>query len=277
MTTTMIDGITFELKEEFDFRFLSQYGKVFTVFDRQDSGYICFGVVNDHGKLFIKVAGAATVLSSISTDIAITRLQSTALVYQDLSHPTLINMIEHKEVRDGYVTVFEWFDGECMGRQYDHFEEFLALPLEQKFDIYNEILLFHTHVNKKGYIAIDFYDGCIMYDFASGETRICDIEFYAQSPVINTVGRMWGSSRYMSPEEFQLGAEIDGRSNVFLMGATAFQLFGGGTERRLDTWQANEQLFQIALKAVSVRKEDRYLSIGEYFDAWNKAITTATS
>ncbi|MBE1444325.1 serine/threonine-protein kinase [Paenibacillus sp. OAS669] len=273
MITKIIDGVTFELKEEFDFKFLSEYGKVFAVFDRQDSGYLSFGILNDNKKLFVKVAGAATALSSVSTDIAITRLKSTVSVYQDLSHPSLIEIIDHKEIKNGYLTVFEWFDGDCMGKQYNSFEKFLALPLEKKFSVYNEILLFHIHVNKRGYIALDFYDGCIMYDFISEETRICDIEFYAKRPVINTMGRMWGSSRYMSPEEFQLGEEIDERSNVFQMGATAFQLFGGGKERSFDEWQANEKLFTIALKAVSTQKDDRYQSIDEYFEAWNNAIT----
>ncbi|MFP4660952.1 MAG: hypothetical protein ACLFPF_02075 [Halanaerobiales bacterium] len=39
-----IDGIEFRLKEEHDFSWLSRYGIVFSVFDEQDSGNICFGV-----------------------------------------------------------------------------------------------------------------------------------------------------------------------------------------------------------------------------------------
>lgn len=275
MITQTIDGIPFELKEEFDFSFLAEYGKVFAVFDRQDSGYICFGVQNDQGKLFIKVAGAATVYSHTHPDMAIQRLQSTVAIYEDLHHPTLIGIIEHKQIGGGYITVFEWFEGDCMGRQYASHEKFLALPLDKKFKVYEAIVQFHIHVNEKGYIALDFYDGCMMYDFAVDETRICDIEFYAPKPVINTMGRMWGSSRYMSPEELELGAEIEERSNVFLMGATAFQLFGGGIERNRETWQADERLFQIALKAVSMSKEDRYSSISEYFEAWNKAMKSS--
>lgn len=273
MITKMIDGFTFELKEDFDFEFLLEYGKVFAVFDKQDSGYLCFGVLNDNKKLFVKVAGAATLNSNITSDAAITRLKSTVAVYQDLCHPALIGIIEHKEIKNGYLTVFEWFEGECMGKPYDSFENFLALPFEKKISVFNEIVLFHIHANRNGYIALDFYDGCIMHDFISGETRICDIEFYAKRPVINTMGRMWGSSRYMSPEEFQLGEEIDQRSNVFVMGATAFQLFGGGKERDFDQWQANEHLYKVALKAVRTQKEDRYSSIDEFFEAWNKAIT----
>lgn len=272
MILTMIDGVIFELKEEFDFTFLSEYGKVFAVFDKQDSGYICFGVQQDNKKLFVKVAGALTVHSNVSPNAAITRLRSTVSVYEYLRYPTLIEIIEHKEITNGYLTAFEWFDGDCIGRQYDSCEKFLALPLKKKFNVFNEIVMFHIHANHSGYIALDFYDGSIMYDFITEETRICDVEFYAKKPVINTMGRMWGSSRYMSPEEFQLGEEIDESSNVFVMGATAFQLFGGGKERNWDEWQANEQLYEIALKAVSTHKEDRYPSINEFYEAWNNAI-----
>jgi len=40
------------------------------------------------------------------------------------------------------------------------------------------------------------------------------------------MGRMWGSSRFQSPEEYQLGADIDEVTNVYTIGTTAFALFG---------------------------------------------------
>jgi serine/threonine-protein kinase len=275
MIKKTIDGVSFELKEDFDFGFgfLSEYGKVFTVFDKQDSGYLCFGVQKENKKLFLKMAGAATIESNASMEEAINRLKSTVSIYEDLRHPNLIEMIEHKEIKGGYLTVFDWFDGDCMGKQYNSFDKFIALPIEIKLNIYKEILLFHLHVNKLGYIAIDFYDGCIMHNFTTHQTMICDVELYSKKPVMNTMGRMWGSSRYMSPEEFQLGAQIDERSNVFQMGAAAFQLFGGGTERSFDYWQTTAKLYSIALKAVNIEKGDRYQTIEEYFKTWNNAIT----
>jgi serine/threonine-protein kinase len=42
MTLKTIDECKFELKEEHDFSWLSNYGKVFTVFSEQDSGNIAF-------------------------------------------------------------------------------------------------------------------------------------------------------------------------------------------------------------------------------------------
>ena len=44
------------------------------------------------------------------------------------------------------------------------------------------------------------------------------ILIYILKPFVNKMGRLWGSSRFMSPEEFELNAMIDSRTNVFNMG-----------------------------------------------------------
>jgi hypothetical protein len=45
-------------------------------------------------------------------------------------------------------------------------------------------------VSEQGYVAIDFYDGSIMFDFSNKRTIICDIDYYSKMPYINTIGRM---------------------------------------------------------------------------------------
>lgn len=273
MITKTIGGVSFDLQEDFDFEFLSDYGRVFKVYDQQDSGNLCFGVQSAERKRFVKLAGASTMRSNTSPDEVVSRMKGTISIYEDLSHPTLIQLIEHKEVNGGYITVFDWFEGDCMGRQYESYARFETLPLTEKLNIFHEIVLFHIHVHSRGYIAIDFYDGCILYDFERKQMMLCDIEFYSKNkPIINTMGRMWGSSRYMSPEEFQKGAVIDERSNVYLMGATAFQLFGGGTDRSREAWRAGDELYPIAWKAVQAKKEERYSSINEFHSAWTDAL-----
>jgi serine/threonine-protein kinase len=52
-----------------------------------------------------------------------------------------------------------------------------------------------------------------------------------KAPYVNEMGRMWGSTRFMSPEEFTLGAYIDEVTNVYAMGATAFALCCGHSPR----------------------------------------------
>ena len=47
-----------KLKAPFDSSFLKIYGKVFKVFDDQDSGNIHFGVADGESKYFVKFAGS---------------------------------------------------------------------------------------------------------------------------------------------------------------------------------------------------------------------------
>jgi serine/threonine-protein kinase len=269
MVAKTLGGIPFELKADFDFSFISEYGDVFAVFDRQDSGNLCFGVRRNGGKLFLKMAGAETVNSNVTADEAVRRMKGTVRVYEDLAHQHLTKLLAHREVKGGYLLVFEWFDGLCMGKQYGQRDKFLALPKDEKLAIYRVIMNFHRHVNEKGYIAVDFYCGCIMYNFEVKRVMLCDIELYGKKPYINEMGRMYGSGRYMSPEEFSLGAEIDERSNVFLMGAAAFNLFGEGVDRSRDLWELDNGPYETAMKAVNTEKSDRYQSIGDYINAWD--------
>lgn len=59
--TVILDGVSFPLKDIHDFRWIHDYGKVFCVFDRQDSGNLSFGVIKVGLKNFVKYAGATPV------------------------------------------------------------------------------------------------------------------------------------------------------------------------------------------------------------------------
>ena len=99
----------------------------------------------------------------------------------------------------------------------------MRLPVEVKVRVFEEIMAFIAHVAAKGYVALDFYDGNIMYDFAAGKVIICDIDFYQRAPYVGGIGLL-GSTRFVSPEECTSGAVIDEVTNVYTMGATAFSL-----------------------------------------------------
>ena len=168
--------------------------------------------------------------------------------------------------------IFEWTDAECMGRQYPlSREKFMQMPLDTRLQVFDEVLEFHSYVAKQGYIAIDFYDGCIMYDFNINQTKLCDIEIYAKIPYSNPIGRMWGSSRFMSPEEFEHGADIDEITNVYTMGATAFAFFGDEWDRSVEKWKLSEDLFDVAKKAVSDDRNQQQQSIEQLIEEWRSA------
>jgi aminoglycoside phosphotransferase (APT) family kinase protein len=267
-----INHIPYKLKSPFDFSFIKQYGEVFKIYDDQDSGNICFGVEKGDKRYFIKFAGAPTEQYSGKPDEAIARLKSTVSIYQDLAHPNLIRFIKAEEVGGGFAAIFEWTDGECMGRMYPRSrKKFLQMPDSTRLEVFNDILAFHINVIKEGYVAIDFYDGSILFDFYTNKTLICDIDFYSKMPYINTMGRMWGSSRFMSPEEFTFGGTIDEITTVYLMGATAFALFGGETDRSIEKWRLGDELYKVAFQAVNDNRDKRQQSLSEFEEEWNRA------
>lgn len=267
-----IDGIPFKLKNTFDFNFLKEYGRVFKVYDDQDSGNICFGTEKDGQRYFVKFAGAPTEQYNGNPADAVSRLKAALPIYDDLRHQNLIELVEAAEVGGGFALVFKWADGNCMGRMYPvSHHRFMQLPVKDRLTVFGSILSFFEYVASRGYVAIDFYDGSIMYDFESGRTTVCDIDFFRRQPCTNDMGRMWGSSRFQAPEEYQLGAAIDEITNVYTLGAAAFALFGG-YHRSRDKWQLDDRLYDIAAKAVSDDRSKRQTSIRKLKAEWEDAL-----
>jgi serine/threonine-protein kinase len=262
-----IDGVSFSLREEHDFHWLQQEGRVFTVFDRQDSGNISFGVERDGLKRFIKYAGAQPVYYVGKSETAVAQLQSAMSVYEQMRHPSLVKLICHGPQHDGYVAAFHWFEGESLHTP-SHYERFKQLPFKQRLRAFQAIVSFHCFVEEQGFVAVDFYAGSLMYDFDKQQIIICDIDLYQRKPFTNLMGRLWGSSRFMSPEEFQLGAAIDARTNVYTMGATAFYLFGDARNRSMQKWDASGALYEVATRAVQSERDDRYPTVAAFREAW---------
>ncbi len=239
------------MKEPYDFGFLSEYGKVFKVFDDQDSGNICFGTEKDGEKYLIKFTGAKTAEYDGNPADAVIRLKSTVPIYENLKHKNLIEYISSREIGNGFAMIFKWADGECMGRMYpESHRRFMSLSNEIKLKVFGDILDFLKYTAEENFVAIDFYDGSIMYD----------------------LGRMWGSSIFMSPEEFSKGAELDEITNVYTLGAMAFALFGK-YKRNWENWQLSKDLYNIVVKATSNDRTKRQQSIDEFVYEWNKSKT----
>ncbi len=301
MIKQKVDNVTFNLNEFRNLSFLSKYGKVFCVFDQNDSGNISFGVVNDKIKYFVKIAGTKTIESSIQPKDAVENLKNAMRLYDELKHPHLIELLEHYELDDLYIAVFKWSDGECL---FDHwnFEKYSKNPqlrspkskfkqlfIEKRIKSVNTIFEFLSFVESKEHVAIDFYDGSIIYDFANDTTTICDIDFFRPNPTYNDVGKdFFGTKRFKSPEEYIYGAKIDTVTNVYTLGALIFHFFGNYTDEdikkmyknnsfypcELENWQLNKELYDIVIKSINIDRSKRYNSMVDFYIEWNKALRT---
>jgi len=273
MVIQTIDGVSFQMKEAYDFSFINKFGKVFRVFDQSSSGCICFGVEKDGKRCFMKFAGAYTINDALrNIGDTILRLKYSVLKYKEMKHPLLVNLIDAMEIGGGFLTVFDWFDGESCGYpQREMCKRFSALPAEKKMRVYDGILEFHAHVAKCGYVAIDFNDQATLYNFNNGDFRICDIDFYAKQYYMNGYDGIWGDPSLMSPEEKRRGAVVDEISNVYAMGATAFVFFAEDDKHSQEKWVLSNELYEIAKKAVKEQRNERQQSISELIAEWNAA------
>ncbi len=266
------DGVPYRLKAPYDFDFLGAYGRVFKVFDDQDSGNICFGLEKDGARYFLKFAGAPTVRGGVSPDEAVRNLRTAVPLYRALRHENLIELFEDGPMGGGWGARFRWTDGISMGRMYpEQHRQFMALPLSERLRVFEQVLRFHEHVAAEGYVAVDFYDGTVLYDVENRNTLLCDIDCYRKAPFVNDMGRMWGSLKFMAPEELTRGAVIDEQTNVYTMGALAFALFAGFSRARTD-WTLGLASWDTVQRAVQEERTARYPTIRAFRKAWETAL-----
>ena len=278
MVTQTIDGISFRIEEEYDFSFISKYGKVFKVFDNSYSGAICFGVEKEGKRYFLKFAGAKTFdATHHNIEDIIAMLKISVPKYKDLKHPLLINQIYAEEIPceatgGGFIAVYDWFDGEGCGYMHPEMQKkFLALPNEEKQRVYDGVLEFHTHVAECGYVAIDFNNGSTLYNFVNGKFAFCDIDFYAKQCQISGWSGIWGDPSFKSPEECRGYSVIDEVSNVYTMGAVAFYFFAEDDKFTREKWTLSNGLYEVAKKAINERRSGRQQTIKEFVEEWKAA------
>ena len=261
-------------------QYLRSVGTVFAEFGAltQDSGNVSYGVQIGGERFFVKTAGRPDDPRSFLNHVArVALLRNAVRLSESCHHRTLPRLFRVIESPSGPLLVYQWLDGELIGtpraRRDDPesaFQRFRRLPaatiqgrLDAVFDLHHELA-------GAGCIAVDFYDGSLIYDFKSGRLGIVDLDMYREGPFRNEMGRMFGSTRFMAPEEFELGALIDERTNVFVMGRTALVFLSDGT-LDADAFRGTRDLFEVVERACEPERSRRYDSMAAFYSAWRAA------
>ncbi|MCZ6631806.1 MAG: serine/threonine protein kinase [bacterium] len=258
--------------------FLQSTGHIFQVIDN-GSGNLSYGVRVDQDRYFVKTAGDPdAVVHHQDLNARIKPLQTAIQIHTSYTHPSLPALHNVIESPDGPMLIYEWVDGECLGVGREHrdnpesaFQRFKHLPVEQILKALDTIYKIHLDLSALGWIAVDFYDGTLIYDFDRQKMHIMDLDLYHQGPFTNEMGRMFGSSRFMAPEEFQKGERIDECTNVFTMGRTAVVLLS--LERT--PFRGNDVLFSVIQRACAEKRSARFPSMQAFHTAWSEARSQA--
>lgn len=296
MIKLKIDNVEFKLREYQDFTWLKKYGKVFLVIDETGSGCISFGIEKDNKKYFFKIAGAKTVEAEISEEESIKLLKKAVIKYKDIKHDNLIKYIDSFDYKNFFAVIYEFAEGECL---FDHWNfekykitkeitplmKFKRLSVEKRMYVVEKLFSFFETFIDCGYIAVDFYDSSIMYDFEKDNVTFCDIDLFRKLPAINDLGKdYFGTKRLKAPEENKLGAVIDELTSEFTLGAIIFDIFsnvennderyekGMFVPNDFENFELSKEVYKVLMKATSYERNDRYESIKEFHEEFLKKV-----
>jgi len=247
--------------------YLQAIGTIFATFGAatQDSGNVSYGVQVGDEHFFVKTTDpGAEAFCDHAARVAL--LYNAARLRRSCDHPTLPALHRIVETAHGPALVYDWVDGECLyGGRRDPpsaHRRFRRLPDAAMLAVLDAVYGLHVQLVQRGWIAVDFYDGCLMYDFKCQVAHVVDLDMYHLGAFTNQMGRMFGSTRFMAPEEFERGALIDERTTVFTMGRAASVFLGddiGGA------------LGPVVQRACRPERAARYGSMAEFYAAWQQA------
>lgn len=251
--------------------YLRSVGDVFSAFHRQDSGCHSIGVALGDERWFVKFSVAHRAISSLKRAIAL---------HREVIHPVVIPLRHVLRVPSGLALVYPWVDGGVLygapvaGRAQRLDPEgaharFRSLETDEILSALDAIFDAHLMIAAGGFVAVDLYDGCVIYDFHAGRVWLCDLDEYRRGPFVLGQDRLPGSRRFMAPEEFRRGASIDQRTTVFNLGRSAQVLLDEGDLQ--DRFRGTSRQAAVADRATRSDPAARYGSVAESVAAWRAA------
>ena len=149
-----------------------------------------------------------------------------------LNHPHVVRIFDAGEAHDLAYIAMEFLQGTDL-TPYTRPDNLLPLPQVMRIIARVAAALHYAHVNRV--VHRDIKPSNIMYDPASDTVKVTDfgIALIADSPGTRT-GRAFGTPSYMSPEQLA-GKTIEGRSDLFSLGVTFYQLVSGHLPFRGDS------------------------------------------
>lgn len=141
-----------------------------------------------------------------------------------LNHPNIVTVYDMGEEHDLAYIAMDYITGVSLDQ---HIDPDNLLPIEQVFAIGIQVAEALNYAHQQKVVHRDVKPGNIIYDADKGLLKVTDFGIACLTDNSKTkTGTVLGSPFYMSPEQIA-GKKVDGRSDLFSLGVTLYQLLTG--------------------------------------------------
>ncbi|MDX1443951.1 MAG: serine/threonine-protein kinase [Gammaproteobacteria bacterium] len=149
-----------------------------------------------------------------------------------LNHPHIVTIYDAGEEHDLAYIAMEFLKGKDLT---GHTKPDKLLPTRTVFDIIAKSADALDFAHQQNVVHRDIKPANLMFDEESGELKITDFGIARITDSSKTkTGMVLGTPSYMSPEQLQ-GAKVDGRSDLFSLGVTFYQMLCGQLPFKADS------------------------------------------
>jgi serine/threonine-protein kinase len=149
-----------------------------------------------------------------------------------LNHPHIVTIYDAGEEHDLAYIAMEFLKGKDLTSRTKPDK---LLPAKTVFDIIAKSAEALDFAHQQSVVHRDIKPANLMFDDESGELKITDFGIARITDSSKTkTGMVLGTPSYMSPEQLQ-GAKVDGRSDLFSLGVTFYQMLCGQLPFKADS------------------------------------------
>lgn len=243
-----------------------------------------FGVRTDSRARIVgaQVAGEHFVVKEASDPESVAWLESAVRFHSVVQHPVIAPVLASFRTPTGLALVEEWAPGQPLFDPFDAtrlpldhpdsvYQRFLRLPAEEIAQCVGLLIEAHVAVARASFVAVDLYEGCVMWDDATRSIRLIDLDHYQPGPYLLESERQIGSLSFMAPEELTRGAVVDERTMVYTVGRLALVLLGCPRRKTAERslFRGTDNQFAIATRATQPNPNERFQTVSDLSARWS--------
>ena len=182
--------------------------------------------------------GRTVAIKILSEDLAqdpsfVTRFRLEAQAAASLTHPNIVAVYDTGSDGETHYIVMEYLEGRTL---HQILNEDGTVPPEEVASIGADVAQALAEAHEKGIVHRDVKPGNIMIS-RNGNAKVMDfgIAKAATGGNLTQVGSILGTVAYLSPEQAR-GEPVDGRSDIYALGALLYQMLTGSLPLKGDTY-----------------------------------------